>query len=229
MLLKAQTVSYEDLGANARTGDVILMHGTYTSSRIIQFFEGCEWSHSAMIVIAGDLGLDLPKDQVLLWESNVHTPARDVILNETKTGPMLVDLKERIYNNFEHKDDSAFAIRHLYTERDAEMFENLRAAIDETHDAVFPSSKDEFGHFLEGRLHERQAPPGSFFCSQLLAHTFMKLGLVSTLHPDNAYAPADFSQGLSLPLLRGAFLGPEIQLDTNALRETVGIQPQENR
>ncbi len=87
MILKKQTTSFNEAKNDLQTGDLLLMHGLYVSSHAIEAFEGSKWSHAAIIVIAEDLGIDAGDDNVLLWEANLDTPVKDVILNKTKSGP----------------------------------------------------------------------------------------------------------------------------------------------
>jgi hypothetical protein len=51
------------------------------------------------------------------------------------------------------------------------------------------------------------------FCSELVAYTYIQLGLLTTIHPSNSYFPVDFSDNLSVGLLKRAWLGNEILLE----------------
>lgn len=215
MLLNKQTTAYHEVKSDLKTGDIILMHGLYPSSHVIQTFEGSLWSHSAIIVIAEDIGIDTGSDNILLWESNVSTPVKDVILNKAKTGPMLVKLSERLKYNIEHKDDSKFAIRYLNTERTKQMFDTFNNVIKEVHPATFPDTQHEMIDPMEGRFFRKQTGLNTIFCSELVAITYMKLGLLSTIHPVNSYFPVDFSDKLSVGLLKRAWLGEEIMLNVD--------------
>lgn len=214
MLLTKQKTSYEELKNDLRTGDIILMHGLYPSSHVIEGFEQSLWSHSAIIVLADDIDIDTGDEKILLWEANVSTPVEDIILKKAKTGPMLVKLSERFKYNIEHKDDSKFAIRHLYTEdRNSQMFDNFKKVIKQVHSATFPDTKHEMRDPVEGRIFGKQTNLETMFCSELVAYTYMKLGLLTTIHPSNSYFPIDFSDKLSVSLLKRAWLGDEIILD----------------
>ncbi|NOZ45559.1 MAG: hypothetical protein GXO79_02135 [Chlorobi bacterium] len=212
MILKRQTTLYKEIKSDLKTGDIILMHGLYPSSHVIESFEGSLWSHSAIIVIAEDIGLNVGKDNILLWESNLDTPVKDVILKTTKSGPMLVKLSERFAYNIKHKDDSRFAIRHLYIKRTQEMFKSLKNVIKTVHSAKFPDTYNEMHDPMEGRFFNKQTSLKTIFCSELVAYTYMKLGLLTTIHPSNSYFPVDFSDKLSVGLLKRAWLGNEILL-----------------
>ncbi len=218
MIIKRQTVAYSDFIQDVETGDVILMHGQYKSSHWIEFFEGVPWSHSAMLIRSQDIGIEDPDNTILIWEANLLIDEiEDVILCKSKDGPMLVRLHDRIHYNFTHNDDSMFAIRHLYTERTPDIFKKIKDVIQKTHDAHFPSSTHEIGNFLEGRFKNKPSKNGTFFCSQLLSHTFMEMGLLSKNHPDNSFAPADFSEKMDISLQKRAWLGKEMVLDVKTI------------
>lgn len=224
LLIKRRTVAFDDLKDTLKTGDIVLMHGQYVSSHIVEFLEGSNWSHSAIVVRAEDLGIKCD-DPVLLWESNIitpvdkgETPIYDVLLGKEKRGPQLVSLHQRMKVNFHHKDDSSFAIRHLHTDRTPEMFKVIRSVIDKYHSADFPATKEELLCPLEGRwLNEPDKTLNTIFCSELVAITYMALGLLSQLHPFNSYVPADFSFENSVGLLNRAWLGNEILIEPKSL------------
>ena len=222
MLLSKRPLPFPDFLKNLETGDIILMHGLYFSSLIVEGIEDCHWSHAAIAVRPADAGINgLPDDTVLLWESNIVTPVEDVILKKVKDGPMLVDLRERIRHNYSTKDDGDFAARKLMCNKSADFKVQLRQIIDDVHDCHFPAVPvGEMGHFITGRTENKPVSDNTFFCSQLVAHTFKKMGLLTQQYVDNSYAPADFSEKLDVSLLNGAWLGGEILLDKNTIALT---------
>jgi hypothetical protein len=219
MLLSKQPLPYSDFFKNLQTGDIILMHGLYISSLVIEGIENCHWSHAAIAILAGDIGVtDLPSDTVLLWESNLAEVVEDVILKKVKDGPMLVKLEDRIVYNFFKKDDGDFAARKLNYKKPDNFNTVLRQIIDNVHDGHFPViPTGEMGNFFIGRTENKPVTDNTFFCSQLAAHTFKKLGLLTQYYVDNSYAPVDFSEKLDIPLLQDAWLGKEIWLDKKTI------------
>lgn len=218
MLVKQQTTFFNEIKNDLRTGDLVLMHGLHASSRVIEAVEESPWSHVAMIVLAKDVGVDTD-EPVLLWESDTESPVKDVILDKAKSGPMLVKLSERLKYNFTHGEDSKMSVRHLYTERTPEMFKQLNEAISEVHQAVFPDTYHEMLNPFKGRVLKKKTKLDTLFCSELAAYTFIKMGLLTSIHPVNSYFPLDFSEKLSVGLLKRAWLGNEIRvlIDTNKL------------
>ncbi len=221
------TQSWSDFFTDLQTGDILLMHGQFISSIFIEKISGCEWSHAAIAVQPGDIGLDPLTGNVLLWESNIKNDpddgrVKDVILNQTKNGPMLDKLKERITNNYNQtpkKFDSAFAKRKLNFSRTPAMFKMLLSVINDVHSADFPAIPEgELENYLKGVGENKPVTDNTFFCSQLVAHTYKAWGFLGSDWVDNSYAPVNFSQGKKdSKLLLGATLGEEIRLDVSTI------------
>ena len=82
---------WDNFFSDLETGDIILMQGLFQSSIFTERITNCNWSHSAIIINANDIGLNGIKDgPILLWESNIkdaqkknpkHFSVTDVILN----------------------------------------------------------------------------------------------------------------------------------------------------
>jgi len=212
MILKQQKTDYQSIKNDLKTGDLILMHGIHFSSNCIETLEGSCWSHVGIIVLAEDIGLDVGLDNILFWESDTETPVADVIKGIPKSGPMLVKLSERLKYNFTHGEDSECAIRHLYTDRDASLLNRFKELIPKIHDADFPDTIHEFLNPTLGRVVHKKTSLDTMFCTELAAYTYMNLGLLTEIHPVNSYMPIDFSEKLSVGLLKRAFWGVEINL-----------------
>ena len=212
MILKKRSTAYSEIENSLKTGDIILMHGRYPSSHVIEAFEGSDYSHAAMIVRAKDLNFT-NCEELLLWESNVPVGVNDIILKEPKSGPQLVNLHEKLLYDLENKLDSKVAVRHLYADRTPEMFTSLLNAINEVHNATFPNLHHECQDPIEGRFRNVQTPYDTLFCSELVAFTYTRMGLLSSIHPTNSYFPVDFSEKLDVGLLKRAWLGREIIIE----------------
>lgn len=227
LLLKKQTVSFNELKPSLQTGDIILMKGLYPSSHVIELVEHSDWSHAAIVVLAKDIDFE-SDDPILLWESNIKQEKKeyqnekviDLLTKgkkDDKSGPQLVSLHQRVQLNYKHKDDGKFAVRHLYTERNHHMFDILKEVMKTYHKSTFPSTKQEMEDPILGRFKGIQTSTDHIFCSELVAITYMAMGLLSKVHPSNSYIPADFSEALSVGLLNRAWLGNEIFIDNNSI------------
>ncbi len=220
-MLTRQSLPLNDFLSNLESFDIILMKGILVTSLEAQTLTSSTWSHVAMVVVAGDFGLPgIDPNARLIWEANTADTAIDLIYKTLKEGPQLVYLTDRIIHNYWKKFDGAYAARKLMYPRRQEMIDTLKKVVAETHDCVLPIVDGQYlelPYFLMGRFENKQSPEGTFFCSQLIAHTYQALGLMSNYYVDNSYVPADFTQDVDISLLNGAWLGKEIYLDTNTL------------
>ena len=206
-------VKLSDLKAYLKTGDVILVHGRYPFSVVIEAFQWSPWSHSAMIVRPEDIGLENQTDELLLWEANDLTNLPDFVTGKTKTGPMLVSFEERVKSTQREFNSVQFACRHLYVERTPVMMNNLKKFMNEVINAGFPDSSVMARMLIEGRYSRKDSGNALFFCSELLAASYQTMKLLDDYYPKNAYEPKDFSQTGTIPLLQRAFLGNEMHFN----------------
>ena len=102
MILKKRSTGYSEIQNSLKTGDIILMHGRYPSSHVIEAFEGSDYSHATMVVRAKDLNFT-NCEELLLWESNVAVDVKDILLKKSKSGPQLVNLHEKLIYDLENK------------------------------------------------------------------------------------------------------------------------------
>ncbi len=56
----------------------------------------------------------------------------------------------------------------------------------------------------------RRIGNASYFCSELVAESYQRMGLLPERPLANEYTQAEFAEGWSLPLQLGAMMGPEI-------------------
>jgi hypothetical protein len=201
-MMGMKQVAYSQIADRLQTGDLLFCHGVVRSSLLVEKLEHCEWSHVAMIVRTED-------GENLLWESTTADNLPDVRLHVKKSGPQLVRLIDRITTDVDNDTDTAFAIRKLDVERTPAMTAALNAFIAEVHDTVFPSEARMYLEVLEGKVGIRSSYK-DFFCSKLVAATYMRMGLLSPDRPANDYEPKDFAAPPgSLPLTNGARWGEE--------------------
>ncbi|NBD23173.1 hypothetical protein [Paenibacillus glycinis] len=202
--MNSRRVAYEEIKGKLQTGDLLLCHGIFPEAIQVEAVEGAPWSHIGMVVRLP--GVEEP----LFWESTTTQTIPDVELRRIKTGPMLVSLRDRIATDVAEQYDALFAFRLLEGERGADTAEKLQAFIEEVHGASFPSLERMAFELLEGKLFHAQAGYASFFCSELVAETYMRLGIMERTVPSNGYRPIDFSDRTNLPLSGGYRLSDEL-------------------
>ncbi len=210
-------INYDEIQNSIKTGDLVLFHGTMPASELTELLQVSKWSHVAMAIRPKDIGLDYP--DLLLWESNTLKNLKDVKLNKGKTGPMLVNLRERILTDIEEGYDDLFQVRYLdpglLANDTRDMHTKLKTFIETVHLDNYPKSERQaFTDFLEGHFLQRDPNPKDYFCSELIAATYIHMGLLTKDFVANSYLPKDFSDKAALPLLQRAYLtnGPYIEV-----------------
>jgi hypothetical protein len=186
------------------TGDLVLMHGLDVESELIEYVKNSPWSHVTMIVRIE--GIESP----LIWESSPLSFINDMLLETKKSGARIVSLDERLDVGVKKKLYQGFALRRLEVERTCEMIDALRSYIENVHSLPFPTDWELAKSYLKGRLLDEETHLDSIFCAELIAETYMHMGILASNHSPNRYSPKDFSSDVQLPLLQGAKLMKEI-------------------
>jgi len=193
---------YSEVDPTLKTGDIVLFGGKYDISKEIEWFEKSRWSHVGMVVRIP--GIEAP----VLWESTDLDNLEDVEFHDRISGPKLVYLHDRIANY----NGSAYAVRHLEVERTPQMTDPLFEFVFEAHGLPDPGAWKMLIEFLEGRILKKCAKLDNYFCSELVAETYIKMGLLSNEIPPNAYMPKDFSSDGKINLVKGT-LSEEIFIE----------------
>ncbi len=204
---------FSQIAPTVQTGDVILMHGEFPGSKLIELAEWSIWSHSGMVVRAEDIGMKGKVPDLLFWESNTLKNLDDVILNVGKEGPMLVDLLQRFKTNATTYNESLMCYIKVNINRSPAMFKKFLNFIPTVHQATFPSDLEMAGMEMVGRLLKEQTPLDKIFCSELLAGTFQAMGWIDHSWPWNAYEPGDFTKPGKVKLQLGGTLSPLVKFD----------------
>lgn len=213
-LVTAALTPWTTLAKTARTGDVILMHGDFPGSVLIELFEGSTWSHSGMIVRAADIGKAGVYPDLLFWESNTLTNLPDLINGVGKTGPMLVDLNQRLITNARDYKEAEMTYVPVNINRQPSDWAALWAFMNSpVHKATFPSETEMGWEEIEGRIFRKQSRMDQIFCSELVAGSMQSMKWLGTEWPWNAYEPGDFVKAGHVELLRGGTLGQNVPFD----------------
>lgn len=212
--MQHNTVFYDEISDVLKTGDLILFHGMILSSKINEILTRSQWSHVGMVIRPEDIGIN-NSERLLLWESNTLVNLQDIELNKSKVGPMLVDLEQRLITDVQDKKDNRFQIQYNTCDISKEMLEKLKLFIKEVHLDIFPKTESDLRKELfEGRILGKSVDNGDYFCSKLIADTYIHMDLLTKKYPANSYEPKDFSSVGTLPFIkRGKLLeGPLIHV-----------------
>jgi hypothetical protein len=195
--------AFDELAPTLDSGDLVLFGGVSRFCRAIQRFSGCRWSHVALVARPRAGG------PLLLWEATLGTDIADLVTHEISPGVHLYDLAHWIRHY-----GGETAIRKLAVERTDAMRLALLAFYYIARDRPFERNRLEFLRSVyDGPLGKnRRDDPSSYFCSELVAEAYQRMGLLPAAPPANEYSQRDFSSQSKRPLVLqlGATLGPEV-------------------
>ncbi|WP_156934191.1 hypothetical protein [Paenibacillus zanthoxyli] len=72
---------------------------------------------------------------------------------------------------------------------------------------------------LEGRIFKIRSKLHNYTCSELVAESYIKMGLLDPNAVINGFMPSDFSSDGHLPLLKGSFR-EEIEIDLAGIKSS---------
>lgn len=190
---------WSELAGNLQTGDIILFHQHGLISRLIDLFTDARFSHVGMVVRLEDKE---GGEQLHFWQS--FEPEGGVVFNPL---PGFLD-------QYKEKYKGKFVCRHLDVQRTPAMEQALQNFMKEVKGRPFPSIWGMMKHWLEGKLGVDSGEK-SFFCSDLVADTYIKMGLLPKKPPPNFYAPKNFATSKDMKFLLDAKYSAQIpfQLD----------------
>jgi hypothetical protein len=194
---------YYDLRPRLKTGDLLLFSGKGAVSGLIKRFTASKWSHVALV-------LRVPQfDSVFCWESTTLSNVPDVESGVCRKGVQLVGLRERLET---YQGDSVVYRPLLGVLLNDQHLKTLAAFRSEVAGRPYEQSELELLRAAWDGVGgaNKTADLSSLFCSELVAETYQRLGLLRNIPPSNEYTPADFAG--DLPLLLGASLGQAVPL-----------------
>jgi hypothetical protein len=218
-LPRDRAVSYDAVESSLATGDILIFHGASGESLTIEDKTHLPFSHAAMVVRPH------PRKPPLVWQANPGAITKDTFTKTTHGGaqlallrPALIDMSNPAYGDTPY-------LRRLRISRPPEFETVVMWAISGLDGTPFPKLQLLLKQWSLGAKKHVATTDTTFFCSELVAHTFMLLGLLPFDPPPNSYAPGDFSveffqrrgrravdHATALPWMRGASLGPQLRL-----------------
>jgi hypothetical protein len=194
---------YEELLPDLDCGDVLLFGGDSRFCRTIKRLTRGHWSHTALVARAH------PDGPPLLWEATLSSTIPDVVTREIAGGVRLYDLEHWIRHYA-----GETAIRRLHVQRTDAMRQALLDFYNEATGRPYEKNRLEMLRAAyDGPFGANREPTtDSFYCAELVAEAYQRMGLLPTTPPSNEYMPKDFSSECRrpLPLLLDAWLAPEV-------------------
>ena len=197
---------YDNVSSRLRTGDIVLFAGTGLESAEVQWATCSAYSHIGMVVRCRNALLDQDdvgsgaraRDQLYLWHSpSGAVPEPDVLSGRAKDGPQLNPLADmmRIHSGDVYvrrlRPVVRSRVRHALGDPcDGALLEYMRGAARKPYEQrlrqLVLSEYDGPG----GRNDEDTS---SYFCSELVAHTYAVMGLLPGETVCSEYVPSDFA------------------------------------
>lgn len=235
-------VAWQDYVKTAQTGDIVLFSGKSLISTAIKFLGelGSNWSHIGMIVVLKD-------GRVMIWESTNADGQVDQLSHTRKGGVRLVEAETALRAYLASGDGAMVVIRRLYVDQQAidsglvdpakhiprlQRFMKAVANLPYERDPIELLRASESARWLQ--LIYAWRGNSSYFCSELVASSYIQLGLlpadneptastgaaVPSARDASLYTPMDFAQeSQDLPFLYDkrtnkdmVALGPHLQI-----------------
>lgn len=196
-----ETVKYEAIRGELKTGDIVLFSGRGAISKIVKLGTLSKWSHCGLV-------LRLPEyDFLTVWESTTLSNHVDLETFRPRKGVQLVPLSNRV-----HAYSGEIAVRQLrggcLGDHAVSDLMSLRRDLRGKH---YEQGKLELlFSALDGPLRENREDLSSIFCSELVAEAYQCLRLLPASKPSNEYTPADFSAKRLSKLVGDYYLDDEL-------------------
>jgi len=194
-----------------RTGDVWLFRGAGLADRAIQAVTNAPVNHVGMAVVIDDL-------PPLLWHAELGKSLPDLWSGQRQRGVQLHDLRDAVLH-WRQRYGQRTWLRQLVGPDDDDrgqraMEDAVLRSIARFDGRPFPTTRGLARGWVNGRL-RRRVDSETVFCAELVAATYVEMGLLPDDRPLNAYDPGSFWSGDHLGLL-GARLGREIAVTVPA-------------
>jgi hypothetical protein len=217
----------------ARTGDIWVFRGTSRADRAIRGLTNAPVNHVGMAVALDDL-------PPLMWHAELGRSLPDMWTGKRQRGVQLHDLRAAVLQWGQRYGQRGW-VRQLSGELTREHEDGLLRAIARLDGTPFPSTAALAGRWLRGRVpqlrHAADAAAAddasltTAYCAEVVALTFVEMGLLPDDHRPSWYDPGRFWSGDDLDLAPGFALGGEIEVvvppapDADAAPRAVSVPP----
>ncbi|MCP3686626.1 MAG: hypothetical protein GY861_28645 [bacterium] len=186
-------LNYKNIRGDIKTGDILLFSGNSLLSKIIKLTTRSNWSHVGMAIESSE------HDMMLIWESTVRQKknSRGIF---PQVGVQISTLSQKV-----DEYDGIVAVRHLEKEFDSDMTKELKLFRREAENTPYGFDiKELLLAVYDGPLGLNIQDLSGLFCSELIAETYKRVGLVEKTIPSNEYIPSDFSSSSNIQLINNS-------------------------
>lgn len=185
----SELTPYNEIRSELDTFDLVLWSSGDKLAKLIQVGTTSPWTHVGLIV-------RFPGDLIMLWEST---------FDDQFSGVRLIPLSKALCDDI--------SIRKATLNRTNELFNKLMEVRKDLDGRPFENNIIEFiCAAYDGPFGENKRNISSLFCSELIAETLQRIGLLDPSKPSNEYTPKDFSSSNAGLELIGISYGPEIPI-----------------
>jgi hypothetical protein len=232
------SVPYDTVRPKLGTGDLFFLHGNSRQGEIVEQLEDNAglppFSHIAMVIKDGDdLYLwDAPGGGDCFPDPYASDPANRLHGDRVHTGCRVSVLDEVLaYYSTKVLPPIGFWVRQLTPPLSENQFASLRTFIDRADGLPFPGYTELAANYAVGQS-RIWLSFGTYFCSQLVADSYMHSGVLEMARPPNAYTPGAFGVdsaafGINtgpVPLVPPARLGPVFFVKWNRQKKPHGCR-----
>jgi hypothetical protein len=195
-------LTLEDVVATASTGDIWLFRGRSLADVAIRTVTNSPVNHVGMVVAIDDL-------PPLLWHAELGRSLADVWTGEFQRGVQLHLLREAVKTWTERYRQRAW-VRHLEGTITREHEDRLMEVIQRFDGRPFPTTAALARQWLTNRFRRRGSSLETVYCAELVAATYLHMGLLHRRRPASWYDPGRFWSGDRIDLVPPFALGREI-------------------
>lgn len=205
-------LSLAEASAITHTGDLWLFRGFSAADRAIRFTTNSPVNHVGMAIAIDDM-------PPLMWHAELGRSLPDVWSGEHHRGAQLHDLNAAV-TTWARKYGQRAWLRPLEPPVTREMEDAALRTVSRLDGTPFPSMASLAGSWLKSRAgsvrrrtkQDEDADLESAYCAEIVAMTYVAMGLLPSDRPAGWYDPGRFWSGDRLELLGGAKLGDELEV-----------------
>jgi hypothetical protein len=204
-----------EASAITRTGDLWLFRGFSAADRAIRFTTNSPVNHVGMAITIDDM-------PPLMWHAELGRSLPDVWTGDHHRGAQLHDLSAAVAT-WANKYGQRAWLRPLEPAVTREMEDAALRTVSRLDGTPFPSMASLTGSWLRSRASsvrrrsktEEDSDLESAYCAEIVAMTYVAMGLLPSDRPASWYDPGRFWSGDRLQLLKDAKLGDEIEVSVD--------------
>ena len=199
-------VTLDDAVSTAATGDVWLFRGRSLADRAIRMVTNAPVNHVGMVVAIDDL-------PPLLWHAELGRSLPDVWTGERQRGVQLHRLEDAVMTWSEKYGQRGWVRQLTGGTLERHHEDRLMEVIERFDGKAFPTMVSLAGRWVTGRVRRRPtARLETIYCAELVATTYVAMGLLPDEKAASWYDPGRFWSGDRIELVPPFALMGEVEV-----------------